>query len=76
MNQPIHTSVPTVETVTHPMLRIWVERLGLSLLLLLAVALFSLIPVVRDSELRVTDTFFPPGAQACTTLPNSACLDR
>jgi signal transduction histidine kinase len=58
MNEPIHTSVPAIETVSHPMLRTWSERLGISLLLLLVVALFSLIPVVRDSELRVTDTFF------------------
>ena len=44
----------------------WAERFGLSLLLLALVAVFSIIPVVRDSELRVTDTFFrlaPPPAQ-------------
>jgi signal transduction histidine kinase len=46
--------------------RLWSERLGLSFLLLLIVSAFSIIPVVRDSELRVTDTFFrlaPPPAQ-------------
>src|SRR3974390_2627257 len=46
--------------------RIWAERIGLSLLLLFLVAIFSLVPVVRDSELRLTDTFFrlaPPPAQ-------------
>lgn len=36
----------------------WIERLGLSLVLLLLVAVFSAVPVVRDSELRVSDTFF------------------
>jgi len=36
----------------------WIEQLGLSLFLLLLVAAFSAVPVVRDSELRVSDTFF------------------
>jgi signal transduction histidine kinase len=44
----------------------WAERCGLSLLLLVLVAVFSVIPVIHDSELRLTDTFFrlaPPPAQ-------------
>ncbi len=48
------------------MLRLWAERFGLSLLLLILVAVFSVIPLVRDSELRLTDTFSrlaPPPAQ-------------
>ena len=36
----------------------WIERLGLSLFLLILVAALSAVPVVRDSELRVSDTFF------------------
>jgi signal transduction histidine kinase/CHASE2 domain-containing sensor protein len=50
----------------NPQLRAWAERLGLALLLLIIVVAFSFIPVVRDSELRLTDTFFqlaPPPAQ-------------
>lgn len=39
-------------------LSIWVKGAALSLLLLVLVALLSLIPVVRDSEMRLTDTFF------------------
>ncbi len=38
--------------------RVWAERLGLSLLLLVLCGAFSVFPVVRDSELRITDTFF------------------
>ena len=50
----------------HRPLRMWAERLGLSLLLLLLVVILSVIPIVRDSELRLTDTFFrlaPPPTQ-------------
>lgn len=39
-------------------LKAWAERSGLALLLLVLVVAFSFIPVVRDSELRLTDTFF------------------
>jgi signal transduction histidine kinase len=42
----------------NPQLKAWAERFGLALLLLVLVAVFSFIPVVRDSELRLTDTFF------------------
>ena len=48
------------------LLSVWAKRAALSLLLLLLVAALSLIPVVRDSEMRLTDTFFrlaPPPAQ-------------
>jgi len=38
--------------------RVWTSRFGLSLLLLVLVAILSVIPIVRDSELRVVDTFF------------------
>ena len=50
---------------------IWAGRVGLSLLLLVLVAILSLIPVVRDSEMRLTDTFFrlaPAPAQASTVV--------
>lgn len=50
----------------NPRLSVWTGRVGLSLLLLVLVAVLSLIPVVRDSEMRLTDTFFrlaPPPAQ-------------
>jgi CHASE2 domain-containing sensor protein/two-component sensor histidine kinase len=53
------------------LLRIWVERFGLALLLLVFVAVLSIIPVVRDSELRLTDTFFrlaPPPAQRSSVV--------
>ena len=52
------TKGPDVAKARNSLPRLWGERLGLSLLLLLIVFLFSLIPVVRDSELRVADTFF------------------
>ena len=42
----------------NPPLKAWAERFGLALLLLVLVVAFSFIPVVRDSELRLTDTFF------------------
>ena len=42
----------------NPLWRMWAERCGLSVLLLVLVAVFSVIPVVRDSGLRLTDTFF------------------
>jgi len=48
------------------LLSVWAKRAALSLLVLLLVAALSLIPVVRDSEMRLTDTFFrlaPPPAQ-------------
>src|SRR5579864_5667502 len=50
----------------NPRLGIWAKRVALSLLLLLFVAVLSLIPVVRDSETRLADTFFrlaPPLTQ-------------
>jgi len=56
----------------NPRLRIWAERLALSLLLLVLVAVLSLIPVVRDSEIRLTDSFFrmapPPGQRSAVVL--------
>ena len=42
----------------NPRLKAWAERFGLALLLLVLVVTFSFIPIVRDSELRLTDTFF------------------
>jgi signal transduction histidine kinase len=36
----------------------WKQNTGLSLLLLVLVLLFSAIPVIRDWQLRLTDTFF------------------
>ena len=54
-------ALAVVETMTNgqnPLLWVWAERVGLSLLLFVLVTIFSLIPVVRDSELRLTDTFF------------------
>jgi len=45
---------------------VWASRFELSLLLLVLVAVLSAIRMVRDSELRVVDTFFrlaPPPAQ-------------
>jgi CHASE2 domain-containing sensor protein len=42
----------------NPFLKVWAERLGRSLLRPILVAVFSIIPVVRDSELRLTDTLF------------------
>ena len=45
---------------------IWSSRLTLSLILLFLVVILSVIPIVRDSELRLIDTFFrlaPPPAQ-------------
>jgi signal transduction histidine kinase len=53
-------------TRQNPRLSIWAGRVGLSLLLLVLVAVLSLIPVVRGSEMRLADTFFrlaPPPAQ-------------
>jgi signal transduction histidine kinase/CHASE2 domain-containing sensor protein len=41
-----------------PLLEVWIERFGLSLLLLALVAAFSAVPIIRDFELRVSDTFF------------------
>jgi CHASE2 domain-containing sensor protein len=54
----------------NPFLKVWAERLGRSLLRPILVAVFSIIPVVRDSELRLTGTFFlfrlaRPPAQPC-----------
>ncbi|HYM77628.1 MAG TPA: CHASE2 domain-containing protein [Candidatus Dormibacteraeota bacterium] len=63
---PNHTTNPGIDKAHNGTPRIWGARLGLSFLLLAMVSAFSLIPVVRDSELRVTDTFFrlaPPPAQ-------------
>ena len=37
---------------------LWLKRIALSFVLLVLVDLLSLIPVVRDSEVRLTDTFF------------------
>jgi signal transduction histidine kinase len=42
----------------NPRRSIWAGRVGLSLVLLALVAFLSLIPVVRDSEMRLSDTFF------------------
>src|SRR5246500_653414 len=36
----------------------WIQMLGLSVLLFVAVAVLSAIPLIRDWELRFTDTFF------------------
>ncbi len=66
MNQPTRTPAAEHDKPHNPLLRLWAERFGLSLLLLVLVALFSLIPVVRDSEVRLTDAFFrlaPPPSQ-------------
>jgi signal transduction histidine kinase len=55
----------------NPLPRVWVSRFGLSLLLLVLVAVLSVVPVVRDSELRVVDTFFrlaPPPAQRSSVV--------
>jgi len=56
----------------NPLRRMWAERCGLSVLLLVLVASFSLIPVARDTESRVTDTFFrlapPPGQRSSVVL--------
>lgn len=55
----------------NPRLSVWAGRVGLSLLLLVLVAVLSLIPVVRDSEMRLTDTLFrlaPPPAQPSVVL--------
>ena len=63
---PDNNTNSALDKPQHRFLRPWSERLELSLLLLLLVSAFSIIPVVRDSELRVTDTFFrlaPPPAQ-------------
>jgi len=50
----------------------WAKRAALSVLLLVLVALLSLIPVVRDSETRLTDTFFrlapPPPHRSVAVL--------
>lgn len=42
----------------NPLLSIWAKRVALSLCLLVFVSVLSLIPVIRDSETRLTDTFF------------------
>ncbi len=68
---PDKTANSEIDKAHHRIPRVWAERLGLSLLLLLVVSAFSLIPVVRDSQLRVTDTFFrlaPPPAQRSTVV--------
>ena len=63
-----------VETPTRdgcPLSRVWAARFGLSLLLLALVGFLSAAPIVRDSELRVVDTFFrlaPPPAQRSTVI--------
>ena len=41
-----------------PNRRGWVQMLGLSVLLFLAVAALSQVPIIRDWEFRFTDTFF------------------
>lgn len=44
----------------------WGQRLGLALILFALVVVLSVIPVIRDSEMRLTDTFFrvaPPPSQ-------------
>ena len=49
-----------------PRHRVWTSQFALSLLLLVMVSLLSLVPVIRDSELRITDTYFrlaPPPTQ-------------
>ena len=63
-----------VETPTRdgcPLSRVWAARFGLSLLLLALVGFLSAAPIVRDSELRVVDTFFrlaPPPAQRSAVI--------
>ena len=56
----------------NPLLRVWDSRLGLSLFLLMLVAVLSVVPIVRDSELRVIDTFFrlarPPAQHSAVVL--------
>jgi len=56
----------------NPLLRVWDSRLGLSLFLLMLVAILSVVPIVRDSELRVIDTFFrlarPPAQHSAVVL--------
>jgi signal transduction histidine kinase len=44
--------------VRSPLRALWIERVGLSVLLLVLVAAFSAIPVIHDFEVRVSDTFF------------------
>ena len=54
-----------------PWFATWTNRITLSFVLLVLVAMLSLIPVVRDSEMRVADTFFrlaPRPSQASTVL--------
>ena len=67
MNQPIFSPVVVQRMTRHnPLLGMWAERFALSLLVLSLVVAFSVIPVVRDSELRLADSFFrlaPPPAQ-------------
>ncbi len=52
--------------------RVWVSRFVLSLLLLLLVSVLSLLPTIRDSELRISDTFFrllpPPSQRSAVAL--------
>ena len=43
---------------TGPRARNWKQNVALSLLLLVVVVLLSAIPVIRDWELRLSDTFF------------------
>ena len=55
----------------NPRFSVWTKRVGLTLLLLALVTFLSLIPVVRDSEMRLTDTFFrlaPPPAQPSAVI--------
>ncbi len=55
---PSNTTSPEIEKASTRIPRRWAERLGLCLLLLVLVSVSSMIPVIRDSELRVSDTFF------------------
>src|SRR5215469_1193752 len=52
--------------------RVWVSPFVLSFLLLLLVSVLSLLPVIRDSELRIADTFFrllpPPSRRSAVVL--------
>jgi signal transduction histidine kinase/CHASE2 domain-containing sensor protein len=56
----------------NPPAGVWTKRLGSALFLLLLIAVVSLIPVVRDSEMRFTDTVFrlapPPGQRSVVML--------
>jgi signal transduction histidine kinase/CHASE2 domain-containing sensor protein len=74
MNEGAYKSgvVETFAKNQYPLLRTWASRLGLSILLLVLVAVLSVIPVVRDSGLRLIDTFFrlapPPTRRSAVVL--------